>query len=275
MASPLTDPLDAAVIFTGRGGSGTRLLSQLADEAGIFIGNHRNKSDDSIEWVDLIYHIAVEAGGGHELPAGNAYRREIRAVAAAILRRAGPRNSPLWGLKLPEAMLVLPLLIDAFPLAKVVHLTRHPVSSSLRRTHMTSRLSNPVGAVALPAAYRYSRRDPALIAADEPYLHNACSWNFQVTRVVAYGRATLGADRYLEIAYEDMVAESSCVAATVRSFLDCAPEERETAIPVDVTRSGGWDAGDPRVDLIWRLCGETATLLGYARAPGASAQERK
>jgi len=275
MASPLTDPLDAAVIFTGRGGSGTRLLSQLADAAGIFIGNHRNKSDDSIEWVDLIYDIAVEAGGGHELPAGNAYRSEIRAVAAAILRRAGPRSSPLWGLKLPEAMLVLPLLIDAFPRAKVVHLTRHPVSSSLRRTHMTSRLSNPVGAVALPAAYRYSRRDPALIAGDEPYLHNACSWNFQVSRVVAYGRDTLGADRYLEIAYEDMVAESSRVAATVRSFLGCAPEEREMTIQVDVTRSSDWNVSDPRVDMIWRLCGETAALLGYARQPDASTQERE
>jgi hypothetical protein len=275
MASPLTDPLDAAVIFTGRGGSGTRLLSQLADEAGIFIGNHRNKSDDSIEWVDLIYHIAVEAGGGHELPAGNAYRREIRAVAAAILRRAGPRNSPLWGLKLPEAMLVLPLLIDAFPRAKVVHLTRHPVSSSLRRTHMTSRLSNPVGAVALPAAYRYSRRDPALIAGDEPYLHNACSWNFQVTRVAHYGRSALGGDRYLEIAYENMCAEPSGVAAAVRSFLGCAIAERETTIPVDLTRSSDWNASDPRVDMIWRLCGETAELLGYPRAPGASAEERK
>jgi hypothetical protein len=58
-------------------------------------------------------------------------------------------------------MLVLPLL-----------------SSSLRRTHMTSRLNNPVGAAALPAAYRYSNRDPAQIRADEPYLHNVYAWNF-------------------------------------------------------------------------------------------------
>jgi hypothetical protein len=261
------------VIFTGRGGSGTRLLSQLADAAGIFIGNHRNKSDDSIEWVDLIYDIAVEAGAGHDLPSGSAYRREIRASATAILSRSGSQISR-WGLKLPETMLVLPLLIDAFPRAKVVHLTRHPVSSSLRRTHMTSRLSNPVGAVVLPAAYRYSKRDPALIATDEPYLHNACSWNFQVSRVVGYGRGVLGGDRYLDIAYEDVCANPARVAATVRSFLGCATEERETTISVDFTRSAGWDAGDPRVDLIWRLCGETAALLGYARQPDPSTQER-
>ena len=275
MASPVPDLIDAAVIFTGRGGSGTRLLSQLADAAGIFIGNYRNKSDDSIEWVDLIYRIAVETGAGQDLPRGSAYRSEIRATASAILGRARSPISPPWGLKLPEAMLVLPLLIDAFPRARVVHLTRHPVSSSLRRTHMTSRLSNPVGAVALPAAYRYSKRDPALIAVDEPYLHNACSWNFQVSRIVRYGRDVLGGDRYLEIAYEDVCADPSRIAAAVRSFLRCATEPRATTLPVDLTRSGGWDATDPRVDLIWRLCGETAALLGYARQPAASAQERQ
>jgi hypothetical protein len=140
---------------------------------------------------------------------------------------------------------------------------------------MTSRLGNPVGAVALPAAYRYAKRDPALIATDEPYLHNACSWNFQVSRVVGYGRSVLGGGRYLEIAYEDVCADSARVAATVRSFLGCPTEERETMLPVDFTRSGGWDVGDPRVDTIWRLCGETAALLGYARQPDASAQERK
>jgi hypothetical protein len=274
MASAPSDLIDAAVIFTGRGGSGTRLLSELADAADIFIGSHRNKSLDSIEWVDLVYDLAVKAGGSDELPTGSAYRHEIRAVATAILKGARAPNSPSWGLKLPEAMLVLPLLIDAFPKAKVVHITRHPVSSSLRRTHMTSRLSNPVGAVALPAAYRYSQRDPALIATDEPYLHNACSWNFQVSRVLSYGRGVLGEDRYREIAYEDVCADPARVAASVQSFLGRATEAGETTIPVDLTRPGGWDAADPRVDTIWRLCGETAALLGYERQAERSTQER-
>src|ERR1700741_5203529 len=205
--------LDTAVVFTGRGGSGTRLLSQLAAQTGIFIGNGLNKSGDSVEWVDLIYRMVVEAGGGHDLPSGARYRQRLRDRATEILERASPQWLPRWGLKLPEAMLVLPLLIDAFPSAKVVHLTRHPISSSLRRTHMTSRLDNAVGAVTLPAAYRYAKRDPALITTDEPYLHNACSWNFQVTRVVHYGRGALGDERYLEIGYEDMCAEPSGVSA--------------------------------------------------------------
>ncbi len=150
--------LDAVVIFTGRGRSGTRLLSQLAAIDGIFLGNDVNKSGDSVEWVDLVYRRVVEAGGAHELPKGSRYRREIRARAEEVLGHAPPGRSRLWGLKLPEAMLVLPLLIDVLPQAKVVQLIRHPVSSSLRRTHMTSRLENPGAPGGVPARRPGARR---------------------------------------------------------------------------------------------------------------------
>ena len=260
----LGETIDAPVLLTGRGGSGTRLLSQIAADAGIFIGS-LNKTGDSTEWVKLIYRMSVEAGAQPELPSGWRYREQIQARAAQFLDQDAARHVPLWGLKLPEAMLVLPLLIDAFPRAKVVHLVRHPISSSLRRTHMTSRLNNPIGAVVLPAAYRYSNRDVARMATDEPYLHNACSWNFQVTRVARYARAALGESRYLEVAYEDLCAEPSRVVAAVYSFLGCAADARETAIPVDLSRASAWDSHDPRADSIWEVCGETATLLGYQR----------
>jgi hypothetical protein len=264
------DPSEAPIVFTGRGGSGTRLLSQLADDTGVFIGNQRNRSGDSIEWVDTVYRIVAEIGGRRELPTGSAYRRPLRAQAARILERSTSAWTR-WGLKLPEMMLILPLIVDAFAQAKIVHLVRHPVSSSLRRTHMTSRLDNPVGAATLPAAYRYCGRDVALIATDAPYVHNACSWNFQVGRVLRYGREVLGADRYRELAYENVCIDPAGAAGALRSFLGGADERRGASIAVDVARANAWDPHDPRVDLVWSLCGETASLLDYTREPPASA----
>jgi hypothetical protein len=164
-------------------------------------------------------------------------------------------------------------LIDAFPHAKVVHLTRHPVSSSLRRTHMTSRLNNAVGAVALPAAYRYANRDAGQLATDAPYLHNAYAWDFQVSRIVRYARAVLGQARYLEIRYEDVCAQPDGVLALIQSYLGCA-DEATTSIQVDNSRAGGWDSRDPRVETIWEICGETAALLGYTRDLAASSRSR-
>jgi len=261
--------IDTAVLLTGRGGSGTRLLSELARELGVFIGNYLNKSGDSNEWVALIYRMTVENGGGCDLPSGSRYRQDLRNLAQQIIGVDPTREPSLWGLKLPETMLVLPLLIDAFPRAKIVHLTRHPVSSSLRRTHMTSRLSNVVGAIALPAAYRCSGRDIAMIATDEAYLHNAYSWNFQVGRVASYGRAELGSERYLEIAYEDLCVDPSRVVSVVRSFIGRA-DSRASGFPrVDLSRAPAWDPADPRVETIWSVCGETAATLGYTRAAAA------
>jgi Sulfotransferase family len=257
--------LDAVAILTGRGGSGTRLLSQLAAIDGIFLGNDVNESGDSVEWVDLVYRMVVEAGGAHELPRGSRYRREIRARAEEVLSHAPPGRSRRWGLKLPEAMLVLPLVIDALPQAKVVHLIRHPVSSSLRRTHMTSRLGNPVGDVALPAAYRHAGRPLAELPVDEPYLHNAYAWNFQVTRVVQYGREVLGKSRYLELIYEDLCTEPDRVLATFRSYLGCAVDQPAGSVRVDPARISRWDPRDARVGTIWGICGKTAELLGYTR----------
>jgi len=265
MAHTVPAPIDAVVLFTGRGGSGTRLLSQLAAAAGIFIGNHVNQSGDAIEWVDLIYRMVVEQGSQRDLPSGSQYRRDIRARAAQILGDAPQPRSGVWGLKLPETMLVLPLLLDAFPHAQVVHLTRHPVSSSLRRTHMTSRFDNAVGTVALPAAYRYAHRDVGQIATDEPYLHNAYAWHFQVTRVVHYARDVLAQAQYLAIKYEDVCAQPERVFALVQAYLGCADEPAATSIQVDLARTGRWDPLDPRVQTICDICGQTAALLGYTR----------
>jgi hypothetical protein len=226
------------------------------------MGNHVNRTGDSIEWVQPVYRMAIDAAVSLELPSGSQYREALRDTAARVLSAARNRASPLWGLKLPETMLVLPLFIDAFPRAKVVHLTRHPVPSALRRTHMTSRLSTAIGAATLPNAYRYSNRSIDSIGTDEPYLHNACSWNYQVGRVVRYGRAS-PSGQYLEVRYEDVCADPASSVARVRSFLGCGSEGRTGSVAVDASRMGAWNARDARVETVWTICGESAALLDY------------
>ncbi|HTS20263.1 MAG TPA: sulfotransferase [Casimicrobiaceae bacterium] len=264
------DAIDSLVVFTGRGGSGTRLLSQLAAELGIFIGNRMNPSGDSTEWVELIYRMAIEVEGAQRLPSDRRYRDALRAKAAEVLRTAPARSAATWGLKLPEAMLILPLLADAFPASKVVHLTRHPVSASLMKPHLTSRPDTALGMAMLPNAYRYSKRDASLLEADEPYVHNACSWNYQVRRVVDYGRGVLRDARYLEVRYEDLCADPASAASLAGSFVGCAGVASGASIEVDSTRIAPWDSDDPRIETIREICGETAGLLGYSLAGDAS-----
>src|SRR4051794_26266404 len=90
------------VILLGRGGSGTRLLSQLAQASGIFLGNEVNSTGDSVEWVPDLYELAIESVTA-EIPTGSLrdsyWRNRLLNRAAELLDRAGLSPEALWGWK--------------------------------------------------------------------------------------------------------------------------------------------------------------------------------
>lgn len=252
--------LEEAVIATGRGGSGTRLLSEILQQLGVFLGNELNATQDSVEWADLLYEMSIKL-----LPFGSAARRQDlwRAELAARARNvlaAGRWDSPRrWGFKLPECMLVLPELAAAFPRGKFVILARHPVDSCLRRTHMTSRMDNPVGAATLTAAYQAIGR--LRYPADDPdHVRNAISWRFQVQ--MARGISAAMGDRCLEIRYEDLCSRPQEIADQISTFLGLPTSP--VKLSVDPHRMRTWSAGDPRVEEVWAICGEVAGWYGYS-----------
>jgi hypothetical protein len=161
-------------------------------------------------------------------------------------------------------MLILPLLMEAFPSARVIHLVRHPVDTCLRRTHMTSRPNNAVGRAVLRAAYSELGWPFERMETDDSYLRNAASWVFQVERVASFGRSELGSAQYLEVRYEDICQDPGQVLDQVAEFTgtivpnNCRPPE------IDRSRSRQWTPPDPRADEVWSICGTTASQIGYA-----------
>src|SRR5262245_44251747 len=142
----------APVVITGRGGSGTRLLSRLMQDAALFLGNEINATEDSVEWSGPIDALASQEPGARVFGTGQI--AAWRAHAARVLERAPAapwsasaatgsafaeqefaQGSVLWGWKLPETLLCLPEVFLAFPRARLLHLARHPVSLCLRRSH--------------------------------------------------------------------------------------------------------------------------------------------
>ncbi len=267
---PADDARDALepLILLGRGGSGTRLLSALAASNGVFLGNALNVTADSVEWVPDIYDLAIECstvGIDVGSPRDAYWRARLRRTAKQILAAAGLPSDVVWGWKLPETMLALPQVLRAFPRARIIHLVRHPIASSLRRTHMTSRMSNPVGAVVLPPAYIACGLDPQNINSDEPYLHNAATWSYQVGSVWRVLTKTFCADRVFQLRYEEVCADPIGAHYEIGKFLGrtVAPT---TGIPViDWTRVNSFDLNDERLKRIWSICGEVAIPLGYSK----------
>jgi hypothetical protein len=259
--------LDAPILITGRGGSGTRLAADLAIGVGVFLGNELNKSSDSLEYEDAVKALMREkledAGHGTDTDWLERWRATFRDLARSVLAAGSwPAGRP-WGWKLPELMFVLPEMCSFFPGARVIHLARHPVDSSLRRTHMTSRLDNPVGATTLPAAYRGLGLDPERIGEHEKHMHNAVAWEYQVGTVARWGRSSLPPERYLEIRYEDICRDAAEIGRRVATFTGGVATGAPTPA-VDPARMRSYELPDPRAAEVWALCGHTASLLGYS-----------
>jgi hypothetical protein len=262
-----SDPLahSQPVILLGRGGSGTRLLAQLALSVGVFLGNELNPSHDSVEWVETLYDLAVETVTG-DIASGSArelyWRTQLRRRASEILATGRRDPTGLWGWKLPETMLTLPHALRAFPRARVVHLVRHPVTSALRRTHITSRLDNPVGRAVLPAAYRACGFDSDNIELDEPYIHNAVSWAYQVGGVLGTLQSMVPAQGRLWFRYEEICTSPDETQKRLAAFLGAAAPITDPP-EIDARRTGYYRAEDDRAKKIWSICGKLALELGY------------
>ena len=248
------------VVATGRGGSGTRLLSLALQEHGVFLGQHLNESKDSIEWVDRIHPLAIK-----KLTDGLAqdtdWPQHLIQFANYVLTEGNWQAGQSWGWKLPETMLVIPEIAHAFSDAKIVHLIRHPLDTCLRRTHVTSRMNSSIGRVTLLAAYQWLNwnRDPDT---DDDYLRNAASWVFQVDRVVQF-RKTLGNERYVEIKYEDLCTNPQTVSDQIAAFLGQPTVSSKLMQRIDNARRRKWVQNDERAAKVWSICENTATVLGY------------
>ncbi len=266
----MSEPLDALagsspVILVGRGGSGTRLLSELALSLGVFLGNRLNISSDSVEWVGDLYALGLQTlGEGIEAESGadHEWRLRLHRRAGAILGEAGLGPDAPWGWKLPETILALPQVLRSFPKARVVHFVRHPVSSAWRRSHVTSRTDSAIGRAVMTGAYRHYGFDPDDIPGDEVWFHNAVTWRYQVEQAQ---NTLAGHDpaRVLLMRYEDLCVAPAASRSQLGRFLGLPDSDAAPALAIDPDRTGSSRPDAETVRKIWDLCGGVAALLAY------------
>jgi len=249
------------IIASGRGGSGTRLLSELLQSLGVFLGNRLNVSGDSVEWVALSYKIAANHTSESLKP--GLWRHHMQANATKILKEHQWDGVQNWGWKLPEIMLILPEVIDAFNQSRFIHFVRHPVDCSLRRSHMTSRIDNFVGSEVLEAAYKKLNWSAERIQSDPQYLRNAASWLYQVNRASEYGRNLLNSKNYHVIRYEDLCTNQEQEILRLADFLKTKIPTGFKGVNIDARRQKTWSPSDSRAEEVWDICGELALEFGY------------
>lgn len=236
---------------------------------------------DSDAWLEQL--AAHERFVAWDLPV-DAVRAEMgerttvayhEAVDAAFTAYARARGKIRWGDKTPRYIEHIELLASLFPDARFVHVVR-------------------------------DGRNVALSYADVPFgpktvARAAALWRDRVRAGMRAGRS-LGAARYLELRYEDVVAGEEAVAATARrlsdflelefhaDMLDPATHARAEVLaraslynphvvgkPIAATRSWERDMAPPHVEVFEAVAGGLLSELGYPRrhpAPRAGARAR-
>ena len=182
------------------------------------------------------------------------------AIEAAYAAYARARNKSRWGDKTPRYVMSIPFLAELFPAARFIHLVRDGRNVALSYAKV------PFGPKTVPKA--------------------AAVWSQRVTAGVRDGRP-LGDGRYMELRYEDLVADPEEQTRKLCQFIDLAFEpamldytdevggvvfeKASTYNPhvFEKPRPGVrvWESEMPEshVRLFEAVAGETLEMFGYPR----------
>ena len=238
------------IIIIGMSRSGTGMLTQILEELGLFVGTKKEENHEAIFFEQLNKWILGQCSGGLENPGTIKFlleNREARVLFVDFIRyimktprvlsflgwrkylkyRTPSKLDFPWGWKDPRNTFTLPIWLDIFPEAKVIHICRHGVdvanSLSVRQEKGLSRLRGRhrkfkslywfylmnkfVPKQRMFVDLRCSTMEEALLMWEE-YVREARSQLLNLK------------NRSLEIKYEDMLAEPSSVIKLAATFCE-------------------------------------------------------
>jgi len=238
------------IIIIGMSRSGTGMLTRILEELGLFVGTKKEENHEAIFFEQLNKWILGQCSGGLENPGTIKFlleNREARVLFVDFIRyimktprvlsflgwrkylkyRTPTKLDFPWGWKDPRNTFTLPIWLDIFPEAKVIHICRHGVdvanSLSVRQEKGLSRLKDRhpkfkslywfylmnkfVPKQRMFVDLRCSTMEEALLMWEE-YIREARSQLLNLK------------NRSLEIKYEDMLAEPSSVIKLAATFCE-------------------------------------------------------
>ncbi len=218
-------PFGPPVVVFNKSHSGSRLLTRLLIDAGVFMGADRNDSEDSADLLRLVMPL-VNRWYPHYADLMRQGDVDLAGLVEDVFARHLDGHDPggRWGWKLCESLYILPVLHRLFPQGWFVHLIRDgrdvafsdhvaPFEPFWRKVYFdTAGIAAWRG---LPLTHDSYRR--------QPHLFNARHWVNSVTVARHYG-AMIGA-RYIEVRYEDLVCRPEATARALLAHLGLDPAD--------------------------------------------------
>jgi hypothetical protein len=115
------------ILIGGVGGSGTRVIAQLLQQTGIFIGNNLNHALDNMTVArqfsgmrDTVLNKSLS-----ELEKQQTIHLIITNFCTELLNQIDNNNYNGWGWKIPANFMLLPYFATLYPQIKYIHVIRH------------------------------------------------------------------------------------------------------------------------------------------------------
>jgi len=254
--------LRTPVVILGTGGSGTRVLADILESAGYFLGAERNRAGDFLGFYDL-FETHVDAylertrwvdgvTGDAASLAGGADMSRALEVGLAQHRASRPAGDTAWGWKAPRSIFLLPFLHAQLPELTVIHLVRDgrdmAYSKNQNQLQKHGRHLLAPGEDALP----------------EPQ-QSILLWSRINTAAADYGEQRL-AGHYLRVRYEDLCAAPEADVQRLFAFLGVAQDPGAAAARIRPSpRSEAWKSRDAaEMATLVRLGQPGLRRFGYA-----------
>ncbi len=244
----------APILVIGAHRSGTSALVRVLDALGVFVGARLDPNHEPWFFLRLNDWLLRQCGGRWDHPEAlddllgdEEIRSLVREYLALTLRsprtlsffglgrwlttRRFDRIAGPWGFKDPRATFTLPLWLEQFPNAKVLHIHRHgvDVANSLRRRHQAHLARNRDGLRRQRGLLRWLPKkagfgDSARCAT----LEGAFGlWEQYAMRGREHVQA-LG-EQALELRFEDLAQRPRAVVERVAMFCELTPTEEQLA----------------------------------------------
>lgn len=189
------------------GGSGTRVVADLVERAGIIMATPMNKSRDAMEWppLDRILGPELRARFSRQQLLSNAFNGLERLL---LLRQKKLGRLGRGGWKVPGTHLWLEELCDYFPRLQYIHVIRNGLDMAYSPNRQQAR--------------RWAHRvdlELSTVPGEEPLPAEALEyWLTANERALRIGRERLG-DRFLLLRFEDLLAHPKKQVARLIDFL--------------------------------------------------------
>jgi hypothetical protein len=275
------------IVVIGMHRSGTRLLVDVLDKLGVFMGADRQADSESVALMLINEGILHQCGAFWSEPMSAHFMLAepdvVEQVAASVRealaghfdKYAGPsgwhregrgNELPPFGWKDPRNTFTLPVWQQVFPNLRVIHIVRHgvDVAASLARRH----------AEALRAATGESVPSALTVIRDHALgvLSSRRGWTLaealtmweQYVEKARQECAALG-ERALEIRYEDLLTEPERVIASLAAFCGVPAQARDGGlVALEPSRAFAFRR-DPELVAFAGSQHEALARYGYAR----------